>query len=103
MNVYAPSAAYPLTELWRETPALTDFARAGAMPRRSANARSVGIVAVLAIHALMLAAYVFAGPALVQTQTQQMLTVVDVLAEPPNPEPPPPLPNLAPPIVYVPV
>jgi protein TonB len=103
MNVYVPSAAYPLTERWRETPALGEFARGGAAPHGRTNTRLAGIIAVLAIHALVLAAYVFAGPAFVRTETRRMLTVVSVLAEPPKPEPPPPLPNLAPPVVYVPV
>ncbi|HEY4263699.1 MAG TPA: energy transducer TonB [Micropepsaceae bacterium] len=104
MNVYTPGAAYPLTEQWRETPhALADFARPETAPRNRAKSRFGGIGGVLAIHGLVLAAYVFAGPAFVRIQTQHMLTVVNVFAEPPKPDPPPLLPKLAPPVVYVPV
>jgi protein TonB len=102
MNVYAPSA-YSLTDPWCETPpALAEFARPQANLAK-AKSRLGGIAGVVILHGALLAAYLLAGPSLIRTETQHMLTVVNVVAEPPKREPPPPLPKLAPPEVYVPV
>jgi protein TonB len=62
-----------------------------------------GIIAALAVHGLVLAACILAGPVFVRTETQRMLTVVNVLAEPPKLEELPPLPKFSPPVVYMPV
>jgi protein TonB len=82
---------------------LTDFARGKAAFHRHATFRLAGIIAVLAIHGLLLLGYFFAGPTFVRGVPQQHLTVVTVLTEPPKPLELPPLPMLAPPVVYVPV
>ena len=98
MNIHAPSSAYPAADHWSQaSPPLAEFARAGTAHRKT---RVAGIIAVLAVHGLVLTAYVLAGPAYVRTQTQHLLTVVNVLAEPSKPEEPPPLPRFAPPVVY---
>ena len=105
MNMYARSADFSApSSLYERAPAgLSSFARAPAAPQRAAKLRLAGVIGVVAIHGLVLLAYVFAGPAFVRTAPQRLLTVVNVLAEPPKPLEPPPLPILAPPVVYVPV
>lgn len=105
MNMYAPlpdySVAEPACEAARAE--LSRFARNGAAPHRRTRMRLAGIIGVLAIHGLVLLAYFFAGPSFVRVAPQHLLTVVNIIAEPPKPLEPPPLPILAPPIVYVPV
>ena len=105
MNMYARIAEFSAPPLLREAaPAeLSSFARKAAAPQHAAKLRLAGIVAVMAIHGLVLLAYIFAGPAFVRAAPQRLLTVVNILAEPPKRLEPPPLPVLAPPVVYVPV
>ena len=102
MNMYAPLSAYPLVTAERGV-ALADFARGAAAAQRPARLRFAGIIGVLAIHGFVLLAYVLAGPAFVRVAAQQLLTVVNVRQEQPKPLEPPPLPKIAPPVVYVPV
>ncbi|HXJ00499.1 MAG TPA: energy transducer TonB [Micropepsaceae bacterium] len=100
MNMHAPLSVHSAAEA-QCYPVLADFARVA--PYRHVRLRSAGIGGVLAVHALLLVAYFFASPAFVRAAPQRLLTVVNVLAEPPKPLDPPPLPKLAPPDAYVPV
>jgi protein TonB len=105
MNMYAPLADFTALEPREENrAALAGFARGrAAAAHRGARLRVAGIIGVLAIHGFVLLAYFFAGPSFVRVAPQRLLTVVNILAEPPEPLKPPPLPILAPPIVYVPI
>jgi protein TonB len=105
MNMYARIAEYSApTPTCAAGPAeLSSFARRNAAPHRGTKFRLAGIIGVLAIHGLVLVAYVFGAASFVRVVPQHVMTVVNILAEPPKPLEPPPLPILAPPIVYVPV
>lgn len=104
MNFHRPLPDYSWMEQRVEAPhRLASFERASGNGQQRARFRIAGIIGVLAAHGLVLCAAYFLGSSFVTVTRERAVTVVNIETKPEEALPPPPLPQFAPPAVYVPV